>query len=177
MPRRVIVGSTNPIKINAARRAFERLFPDDQFEVAGEEVKSGVSDQPMSDEETLRGATNRADAIATLHPEADYWVGIEGGSEERAGDLGTFAWVVVKSAAGEGKGRTSEFFLPHAIQKLMAEGKELKVATDTVFQTQDSGTKSGAVGWLTNDVVTRTDFYEQATILALIPFCKPNLYN
>lgn len=72
MTRRVIVASTNPVKINAARRAFERLFPDDQFEVVGEEVKSGVSDQPMSDEETLRGATNRADAITTLHPEADY---------------------------------------------------------------------------------------------------------
>ncbi len=35
---------------------------------------------PMSDAETLMGATNRANNAKKEVPDADYWVGLEGGS-------------------------------------------------------------------------------------------------
>ena len=53
---KVAVGSMNPVKIDAVRQAFESLFPDDKWDVKGIDIKSGVSNQPMSDKESIRGA-------------------------------------------------------------------------------------------------------------------------
>src|SRR5579875_3394940 len=52
----VAVGSSNGVKIRAAREAFEKFF---ECEVKGVDVKSGVSQQPFG-EETFEGAKNRA---------------------------------------------------------------------------------------------------------------------
>ena len=73
---KVIVGSTNPVKINSTKLAFETAFTEDEFEVEGVSVVSDVRDQPMSNDETLLGAKNRAQHAKEKH-KADYWVGIE----------------------------------------------------------------------------------------------------
>ena len=57
---RVAVGSTNPVKVGAARRVVTRLAA--VVEVTGVAVPSGVPDQPWGDEETIRGARTRARA-------------------------------------------------------------------------------------------------------------------
>lgn len=51
--KKVIVASKNPVKINATQSAFEKMFPDEEFSFEGISVPSGVSDQPMSEDETL----------------------------------------------------------------------------------------------------------------------------
>ena len=56
----LVVASTNPVKIQAALDGFRRMFPADEFEARGVSVPSGVTDQPMTDAETLQGALNRA---------------------------------------------------------------------------------------------------------------------
>ena len=69
--------------MEAARLAFEGYFGG--VEVRGLPVASGVSPFPLSDEETLRGAVNRARGAAELEPGADYSVGLEGGCPGWAG--------------------------------------------------------------------------------------------
>lgn len=54
----IFVGSTNPVKINATKRAVAKVWP--KATVEGIEVDSGVAVQPMSDEETRQGSSNRA---------------------------------------------------------------------------------------------------------------------
>ncbi len=56
----IFTGSTNPVKINAVVSAASETWPEVQ--VTGVDVSSGVSDQPRSDQETERGAINRAKA-------------------------------------------------------------------------------------------------------------------
>src|SRR5258708_1402719 len=103
---KVLVASTNPVKINATHRAFEKMFPNQKFEVKVLSAHSDVRDQPKSDEETYTGAINRANSISKLEA-ADYWVGIEGGVELKNNQMEAFAWVIIKSAAQKiGKGRT-----------------------------------------------------------------------
>ena len=153
------------------------MFPSDIFEVQGISAPSEVSDQPMSDDETLRGAMNRANNVSNLVTEADFWVGIEDGIEEVDGELEAFAWVVVKSKDGRiGKGRTGAFFLPEKVAELVKQGMELGEADDIVFEMTNSKQANGAVGILTGDVLTRTTYYEPAVILALIPFKNKTLY-
>lgn len=173
---KIIVSSQNPVKIQATLNGFDQMFPDQTFAADTVSVPSGVSDQPMSDEEALRGAMNRADGARQAAPEADYWVGIEGGSEEMDGEIAAFAWVVVRDRGSLGKSRTAAFFLPNQIAELMRQGKELGDADDIVFGRTNSKQDNGAVGILTNDVSDRTALYEHAVVLALIPFRNPRLY-
>ena len=172
----VTIASHNPVKIQATRNGFRAMLGED-FRVTPVSVSSGVSDQPLSDEETLRGALNRMGRAAAIAPDADYWIGIEGGLEERAGELAAFAWVVVRSGVTTGKGRTASFFLPAQVAALVREGRELGEADDMVFGRENSKQENGAVGILTADVIDRVKLYEQAVILALIPFKNPRLYQ
>ena len=57
---KVIIASLNPVKIESVKIGFQKMFPDKDFEFEGVAVPSGVSDQPMSNKETLTGAVNRA---------------------------------------------------------------------------------------------------------------------
>ena len=174
--KKVIVGSTNPVKIESTKLAFETAFPEEKFEVEGVSVVSDVRDQPMSNDETLLGAKNRA-FNAQASYKGDFWVGIEGGIEEHEEELEAFAWMVVLSASGiRGKARTSSFVLPHEVSSLVRSGLELGQADDQVFNQSHSKQKNGAVGLLTNDIINRTEYYQQAVILALVPFLKPEFY-
>jgi inosine/xanthosine triphosphatase len=174
--KKVAVASKNPVKINAVKEAFLLLFPDWQIEIEGMPAPSGVSDQPMSDEETYNGALNRVNHLSS-NTKADYWVAIEGGAQEKDFEYEVFAWVIAKSKDGKiGKGRSSTFFLPPAITKLMREGKELAHASDVVFNESQSGHKQGTIGILTNNVIDRTKYYIEPVIMALLPFKNPDLY-
>ena len=66
--KKVVIASKNPVKINATEKAFEDVFTDG-FEFEGISTDSLVSDQPLSDKETLQGATNRLKNVQ--HVEAD----------------------------------------------------------------------------------------------------------
>ena len=175
--RQVIVASKNPVKIEAAKNGFTRMFNYGKFNFTGISVPSLVSDQPMSNKETLQGAINRVENASKAEPDADYWIGIEGGLDEGENGMETFAWIVVKDKEGKiGKGKTGSFFLPNEVAKLVKEGKELGDADDIVFGLKNSKQANGSVGILTGDVLTRTTFYEPAVILALIPFRNQSLY-
>lgn len=173
---KIVVGSRNPAKVSAVRLAFQKAFPEVELELESQSADSGVSDQPMGDHETLTGATNRAAYCKTQSPDADFWVGLEGGCQFDGNDLEAFAWMVVKSGSIEGKARTSTFILPPVVAELVKGGMELGHADDIVFKRENSKQKNGAVGILTNDLIDRTSYYEQALILALIPFLNKGIY-
>jgi len=174
----VVVASTNPVKIEAVRLGFTGMFPQEHFAVEGVAASSGVSDQPHGDAATLRGAGNRAQTARAARLAADFWVGIEGGVEERDGEMSAFAWVVVLARAGGpvGKARTGTFQLPPAIAALVRQGVELGHADDIVFQRSNSKQRDGAVGILTDGAIDRTSYYEHAVVLALVPFKQEVLF-
>jgi inosine/xanthosine triphosphatase len=174
--KKIAIASKNPVKINATLNGFKKMFPHEAFEIEGVSVASGISEQPRNDTETFTGALNRTDNASKVIT-ADFWIGIEGGVEEKNSDMEAFAWVVIKSKAGKyGKGRTGTFFLPPKIVELIQQGKELGEADDIVFGRSNSKQENGAVGILTGDVVDRTTYYTEAVVFALIPFKNENLY-
>lgn len=174
---KIIVASQNPVKLNAVKTGFAQMFPNESLEVEGVTVESGVGVQPLSDEETLQGARNRAAASRKIRPEAEYWVGVEGGVEDLAAEgLLAFAWVVILSGDQTGKGKSGGFFVPPRIAELVRGGKELGEADDLVFGQTNSKQANGAVGILTGDVIDRTRLYVDAVVFALIPHIHPELY-
>jgi len=172
----VIVGSRNPVKVKCTENAFSSIF-EDSFIVQGLNVDSKVSDQPKGDVETYTGAYNRAYASKNAFPEADFWVGIEGGVDHVGEQMVSFAWMVIMDGEGKiGKAKTATFFLPEALNKMVSDGMELGEADDKLFNKSNSKESDGAVGILTKGVISRSNYYQQALSLALIPFLQKELY-
>lgn len=174
--KKVVVTSLNPVKGEAVSTGFECVFPDEIFEIVNISVQSGVSDQPMTDKAARIGAMTRAKNAWQAIPDADFWVGVEGGCDYIEDMMIAFAWIVIQGKEKRGMARTAIFRLPREVQNLIESGMELGLADDRVFSKVNSKQNTGAVGLLTGDVVTRTMLYEQAVILALIPFKNPDLY-
>ena len=173
---KIIIASRNPIKINATKLAFEQMFPNKVFQFEGASISSDISDQPMSDKETLKGAINRSNNAKLECIDADYWIGIEGGVEKIDNEMQVFAWIYIQSKEMVGKARTATFDLPKKIIELIDSGMELGDADDVIFSRRNSKQKNGAVGILTKDLIDREKYYTHAIIMALIPFNNMDLY-
>jgi len=173
----IVIASHNPVKVQAVLNGFHRMFPEEVFQTVSVDVPSGVSRQPMSDAEMHQGALNRVENARRAMPEADFWAGIEGGTEPINGQLAAFAWIVVHSPTLRGESRSGLFFLPSTVSELVQQGKELGEADDIIFERSNSKQQNGAIGILTGDVLDRTALYEHAVILALVPFKNANLYT
>ncbi len=163
----VTVGSRNPVKMAAVREAL------DGREVVGVDVASGVSAQPVGDEETIRGAVNRARAALAVGPaEAEWGVGLEGGVAEIGGSLYCFAWCAMVDRAGQlGLACTGRCELPPRVAALiLRDGMELGAANDLVFGRVNSKHGEGAVGILTGGRIDRAAFYAPAVTMAMVRF-------
>lgn len=172
----VALASSNPVKQQAVQHGFQRFFHGQPVEVTCLSFESPIAAQPMTSEETLRGADLRARQAKQVMPAANYWVGIEGGVEDSAHGMLTFAWVVVLDTERIGRSRSGAFLLPAKVAELVRAGYELGTADDMVFGGVDTKRKNGAIGLLSGNVVDRAGLYEQAVILALLPFRNPDLY-
>ncbi len=179
-PRTVVLASASPAKRVAVARALGRCFePAPELTCAA--LASGVPDQPVGDAETLRGAENRATAalarLARGGREPALALGVEGGVEEARGAMWAFAWVVARDADGRrGAARSATFALPPEVTALVRAGLELGDANDRVFGVHGSKHDQGAVGLLSLGRVDRPSLYEDAVVLALLPFLRPELY-
>ncbi len=168
---RVVVASRNPAKVRAVRGAFALQFPGKDIEYIPVSIASGVSDQPLSDDETRSGARNRALNAGEQVPDADFWVGLEGGIDTIDDYLMAFAWMAVLGPGGKiGEARTVTLPLPPAVRRLVEAGMELGDANDQVFSTVNSKHQGGAFGLLTNGIYTREGIYTEALVIALVPF-------
>jgi inosine/xanthosine triphosphatase len=174
---KVAVGSKNPAKIEAVKQAFEKVFPDIKWEVVGVEVSSEVSDQPMSDEESITGATNRA-LKARKALEADFGVGAEGGIHKTNETWFDSGWIVIVDSKGK-KGISSSLRMqvPEKMMKRIHAGVELGVVDDEIFGTTMSKHDMGHYGLMTKGHIVRAGAYEHAVIAALAPFLHEELFS
>ncbi|HAS6743803.1 TPA: non-canonical purine NTP phosphatase [Vibrio parahaemolyticus] len=168
--QKVVIASLNPAKINAVKSAFQSAFPQQAFEFVGISVPSEVADQPMTNEETHRGALNRVKNAKVEMPTADFYVGLEAGIEGNV----TFAWMVIESDTHRGESRSASLMLPPEVLGQLADANELGDVMDKVFGTENIKQKGGAISLLTQNQLTRSSVYHQALILALIPFTNPD---
>jgi inosine/xanthosine triphosphatase len=186
----VAVGSTRRPKlraVNEALRAFAaRLVPDGDFEVVGEEVPSGVSSTPTSSEELMRGAKNRAEALARLAREArkpwSYFVGLEGGLEvlqdDRARRVFLESWAYVSDGRHGFYGRSGGIEVPEELaHEVLERGFELSDAIDRYAGAVGIRDGQGAWGVLSDDLIARDESFRIAVISAFAPFYNARMYG
>lgn len=170
------VGSENPVKVNCVAEAVTAFWP--AARAVGVKTESGVRAQPDSDHEMLLGALNRATQALAQTAEAHYGVGLEGGTLDLEEGMWAYAWIAVVDRRGRvGKGQSGRFLLPEPIAQMVRDGIELGEADDRFFGRSNSKQQDGAIGILSDGIVTRLDLYKPAVVFALLPFVHPEFYE
>jgi inosine/xanthosine triphosphatase len=177
---KVVVGSTNPVKVSATAAVLRRIYGDGSVEgvvVEPVAVESGVSHQPWGNEETLRGALNRAQA-AQRASSATLGVGFEGGLLEVQGRVFTCAWCAVLRDDGVvGIAGGENVLLPPSVAADVRAGAELGPAMDALTGMHNTKQGGGAIGALTGGRLDRQSAYEHLLTMALARLLTPVYYG
>jgi inosine/xanthosine triphosphatase len=190
----VQVGTLNPPKLEAVRAAFAAFAPE--VEVAGIEVESGVSEQPVGYDEIIRGARNRA-SLAAASSACDFGVGIEDGlvslptadptsAETSHMNIGCAA---VTDGRRTAIGFSSAFaYPPQCSEPAVTERQPIGEIFDRIWQQRDasradsptpvpSNITAGNIGRLSDGVLTRSEYARHGVLCALVAFLQPDLYG
>lgn len=155
MMKTIGIGSKNPAKIKAVKRLCDPLG----FEVLAVDVPSGVSDMPMSDEETKQGAIHRAKAVLDVS-QADFGVGLEGGVMDIGGSMYLCNWGAFAHRDGHiYTASGARIVLEEALAEGVRSGKELGDVIDAYTSKKDVRKGEGTIGIMTNGRITRDDMF------------------
>jgi non-canonical (house-cleaning) NTP pyrophosphatase len=185
------VGSTRQPKLNAVREALDLVGPSlhatAQFELAGVEVSSGVRHTPLSREDIMQGARQRAEALLQIARERNepwkYFVGLEGGldvlHENGVRQVFLESWAYVSVSSGHGAfGQSGAVLIPEPLAvSVVDEGIELSEAIDAFVGGHGIRDAQGAWGVFTRNLITRQDAFRIALINAFAPFYNREAYS
>ncbi|MDE2001475.1 MAG: DUF84 family protein [Patescibacteria group bacterium] len=165
------VGSVNPNKVEAVRELLQDYPHLKEAEVSGVAASSGVSEQPKSLDETVRGATHRAQGA---FKDCTYSFGIESGLMAVPGSKSGFMDVCV-CAIFDGKelhiGLSSAWEAPkHVMQYMLSDGLDMNQAAFKAGLTENPkvGSSEGLVSIMTKGRLSRKEYTKEAIRTALI---------
>lgn len=152
---KIVIGSKNPAKIAAVKNSFSHQAA----KFCSLDIPSGVSEQPFSDEETIKGAINRAEG-ALLEGNGDIGIGLEGGVQETSYGLLICNWGALAAPGKEpiiaGGAR---ILLPEEVVGRLRAGKELGPVMEEYAKKKNVSKQEGAVGVFTDGRVNRTEMF------------------
>ncbi len=175
---KVLIGTTNPAKIEGAKQAFAEFF--ENVEVEGIKSPSNVPDQPVNNDIYL-GALNRVNNLIAKaneeNLEADYFVAIESGITNSLGKWEIVNVAVIKDKTGyESFGTSAGFPVPTKyVEEII--NTDLGQVMDKIFNASDLRSKKGGINSLTHGTITRGDLTKHAFIMALTQFINDNIWH
>ena len=177
---KIIVGSTNQVKVQALEETLQ-LYPCmHPYKIHAHEVASQVSDQPLSLEETVQGAINRA---KSSFKDCDFSVGIESGLLKVPYTVTGYMCITV-CVIYDGQqchvGLSSAFECPPKITSLMVDkGLDMNQAFYQIGLTKDQklGSSVGAISILTDGRIDRISRTKEAIVMALIKLERQDLFS
>ena len=117
---RIALGTTSNGKKAFLEEALMKKYRT--FEVITVDVGSGVSSQPLSQDETITGATNRAKRSFELVTNSDISFGLEGGMHNINSHYYYFAVVALHDGNNTYLGLSDSLPLPKSVSDLVKEG-------------------------------------------------------
>lgn len=171
---KIAIGTKSPPKVSAIEEAATncKYFKKEKIEVTGKKVDSGISDMPLSLDETIHGAHTRAKNIKEKIKNADLYIGMEWWVTIIRGIAYLF-WVVyiIDKTGKEHFGISPMMQVPEEFRRRIYENKEElgPVLTEITWEKWASK-KGGAFAHRSDDMVTRKDQFILAFTTAICPF-------
>jgi inosine/xanthosine triphosphatase len=162
------VGTRNPLKVEATRAAFVKVFPDLPLDVIAVPVGTGLPPQPFG-RQVVEGAMRRARRALT---DADFGVGIEAGLMRFPGTkryLSVQFCAIVDAAERMTVGHGPGFELPQGVEAKLLQGSTLNREMSRLAGIPEIKESIGAVGYLSGGRVDRLAITREAVLMALIP--------
>jgi len=161
------------------------LAAETSIEIVGVEVDSGVNHTPLSCEESMRGARQRAEWLQQVAKREaklwNYFVGLEGGlAVIEDGERRVFleSWAYVSDGTRGHFGRSGAVELPEALaEEVFVRGTELSIAIDQFAGEAGIRDAQGAWGVLSGNKITRQEAFRVALIAAFAPFFNQPMYR
>lgn len=186
----IAVGSARKPKLAAVRDAVDGMIsllsPGTSIEIVGMEVESGVNHTPLSREESMRGARQRAETLQKMAQEEgrlwNYFVGLEGGLDSvmENGERRVFleSWAYVSDGTRGHFGRSGAVELPEVLaEEVFVNGTDLSIAIDRFAGEAGIRDAQGAWGVLSANKITRQEAFRVALIAAFAPFFNSSAYR
>ena len=170
----IIVASSNPVKLKSVEEAFSEFF--DELEVIGQKVESGVSDTPLTEEETIKGAKNRIKNLK-LDKDFDFKVSIESGTDRIEGVRYLFTFVMIETNGKVSFGRSISYPLPSKVSVILEKGAHLSDIAAEISKEEDIRSRGGFVGYLSKGTIDRSALTKDAVICALFPIINEGIYK
>ena len=176
------IGSTNQVKIEALREVILEYPILAESTIVPYAVSSDVSEQPLSLEEMIRGAKNRAEKAFLLSGLCAYSFGIESGLFKAPGAQSGFLEACI-CAIYDGShhyiGISSGFEVPRQVLDLVLQNKlDLSQACHHagISSNPALGSSEGLIGILTKGRIDRKKYTKQCIMTALIQLENSHLY-
>lgn len=181
-PMIIAIGSTNPIKVNAVKEVLLDYTLFEGVEILSIEADSNVSDQPLSLEEIIQGAKNRAKQ-AFHQSTASYSFGIESGLMEAKGTQSGFLETCIcciYDGNAYSIGMSCGYEIPPEILSIVIDQKKnlgQACFESGVTTNKKLGASEGLVGILTKGRINRKQYTKQCVITALAQIENATLFQ
>ncbi len=175
---KIIICTKNKAKIQAIEEVLGKIWSN--VEMIGEKFFSNVSEQPLTEEEGINGAINRAKNAKLKYSDADYYIGMEGYVDTNKYGMFLGGIVAIMNKRGQvGVGTSAKMQLPKFIQRRIQGGEELGPLIKNLMN--DTGGKirqyDGTNGILSKGLYNRVDEFKDATKCALARFQSPEFFD
>ncbi|MEM2924834.1 MAG: inosine/xanthosine triphosphatase [Methanocellales archaeon] len=172
---KVAAGTVNPVKIQAIKNVFSKIFRD--VEVIPVPVDSKVGSEPFNSE-VIKGAIERAKQA--YESRVDLAIGIEAGLFRNPYTISGYLDIQY-CAIYDGEritiGCGAGFEYPKkVIERVLREKKEIGTVMEELTGIKDIGETIGSIGYLSKGILNRITLTEQAILMALIPRLNNKIY-
>lgn len=170
------IETANPLKIEACQTVGKHFF-NENFVLESFDIGVKNTIQPMSDEETITWAINRA-KLAIDRFNTDYGIGIESGVRDYDNDyMFLTVWAAVIDKAGEvGLGSGGYHKVPERFATRVRQGEELGPVIDEYLSIDNTKQKDETNDFLVRGSITRGQAIKTALTYAFYRFINQELY-
>jgi len=169
------IGTANTPKSQAIEYVLNTCPYTKGATFSNHKVPSGVPDMPTNLREIRTGAKNRAIFTRRENPDADYFVGMEGGvyQDTEGENYWLLGVVYIEDRDGVGHfGYSCHLEVPEKITEGLFDGRgrDLEQVVESITGVKNIGDQHGSFYEWTDGILTRKDQFVMASECAIAPF-------
>mgnify|MGYP002631596041 CR=1 FL=1 len=169
---KIVLTSISKIKESVVLESVKLLFPNEITELVKVDIET-TGPEPTGEQATLGQISKALEKAKTLHPDASFYVGMEGGVRETDLGMEEIAYVVIENNSRQRSvSQAVSFPIPPEVAKMVRGGVVFAEAVNQTYATNDIKNNQGFIGLLTNQIVSKKALYFQPTVVAFSKYLK-----